>query len=478
VTTILAPSEWDRDESWPRLARTTLVLFVWLLPFHSLVIALLFGVAGFSASAARTIAAWKEVAVVALALATVYRTMAGRGPGSYITVPDLAIAALLCTGAISLVVANPMFRSGIPAGAEYYGFRDAVFFMLLYFVGRSTPEIARSDRLFKHLFLITIVISVVAILERIFVTPEMLVLLGVASYLTDFLGLSSHTAGNEYGLPINYWTWFGGVAVQRAGSVFMHSQGFALPFLLLMPAATAFVFNPKASRRGLLYLGYAIVWTGLLLSITRMTILLCIAQVALFFLLKRRPERALGTISFAFFAMLLTLVVMQGGLTFVWETLTFQTGSSESHLQDWSEGIVAFVQQPWGYGLGTTDSPPVRFGREPITSDNMYLSYAVQLGIFGLAALMTMFAAIMARAWRTAWDGLTEASRRFGMVIFITAIGILGNGLTSIVFSSNMLAYVFIWMAGALVTVSEAALSKSAVAKRQIRPGSLEVVIS
>ncbi len=453
-----------------------MVLFVWLLPFHSLVIALLFGVAGFSASAARTIAAWKEAAVAALVIVAIYRTLAGRGPRSYITIPDLAVGALICMGTIFLVAENPIFRANIPSGAEFYGFRDAVFFMLLYFVGRSTPEIAASDRLLKHIFLITIVISVVAILERIFVTPDMLVLLGVASYLTDFLGLSSHTAGNEYGLPINYWTWFGGVAVQRAGSVFMHSQGFALPFLLLMPAATAFVFNANRRLRGLSYLGYAIVWTGLLLSITRMTILLCIAQVALFFLLKRRPERALGTISFAFFAMTLTLVVMQGGLTFVWETLTFQTGSSESHLRDWSAGIDAFVHQPWGHGLGTTDSPPVRFGRAPITSDNMYLSYAVQLGIAGLAALMTIFAGIIARAWRTAWDGVTDANRQFGMVIFITAIGILGNGLTSIVFSSNVLAYLFLWMAGALVTVSESALGKSVVAKSHTRPGSLGVV--
>ena len=447
-----------------------MVLFVWLLPFHSLVIALLFGVGGFSASAARTIAAWKEAAVAALVVAAIYRTIAGRGPRSYLTIPDLAIAALICTAAIFLVAENPIFRAGIPAGAEFYGFRDAVFFMLLYFVGRSTPEIADSDRLFKHIFLITIVISVIAILERIFVTPEMLVLLGAASYLTDFLGLSSHTAGNEYGLPINYWTWFGGVAVQRAGSVFLHSQGFALPFLLLMPAATAFVFNASRKRRGLIYLGYAIVWTGLLLSITRMTIVLCIAQVALFFLLKRRPERALGTISFAFFAMALTLIVMQGGLTFVWETLTFQTGSSESHLRDWSAGIDAFVRQPWGHGLGTTDSPPVRFMRTPITSDNMYLSYAVQLGIAGLAALITILAGIIARAWRTAWDGVTDANRQFGTVIFVAAIGILGNGLTSIVFSSNVLAYVFFWMAGALVTVSESALPSAVQTRPHMRP--------
>jgi hypothetical protein len=39
-----------------------------------------------------------------------------------------------------------------------------------------------------------------------------------------------------------------------------------------------------------------------------------------------------------------------------------------------------------------------------------------------------------------------------------------------------VLAYLFLWMAGALVTVSESALGKSVVAKSHTRPGSLGVV--
>jgi len=38
------------------VARTALILFLWLLPFHSLVIALLFGYFGVSAETARAVA--------------------------------------------------------------------------------------------------------------------------------------------------------------------------------------------------------------------------------------------------------------------------------------------------------------------------------------------------------------------------------------------------------------------------------------
>jgi hypothetical protein len=73
---------------------------------------------------------------------------------------------------------------------------------------------------------------------------------------------------------------------------------------------------------------------------------------------------------------------------------------------------------------------------------------------------------------------VTDANRQFGTVVFIAAIGILGNGMTSIVFSSNVLAYVFFWMVGALVTVSEPAIQRSAPVKPLTRPASLGVVTS
>lgn len=439
----------------PKPALVGLILFVWILPFHSLIIALLYGYFGVGAETARSIAAWKEVAVVLLLVWVLFRALLGHGPRAELMAPDVAVTVLIGIAALFLVVENPLFHARIPVGAEMLGFRDSVFFMLLYYVGRSTPEIAESDTILKHAYLIALVVSVIGIVERIFVSPDMLVVLGVASYVNEFLGLSAYTFGNEWGLPQNYWSILGGVAVRRSGSVFLHSQGFALPFLFLMPAATAWTLNRRGKHPWLTRIGYAIIWAGLLVTLTRMTTIICVLQVVMFYLIFRRPEWSLGSIVAAAIIGAITVIVVPGLLHFVWETLSWQTASSSSHLRDWGQGALAFFEQPWGNGLGTTDAAPLRFFREPLSADNMYLTYAVQLGVAGIAAFVGILFTSFAVAWRVAWANVGDTQRRVATVVALTTIGIIINGVTSFVFSSNLLAYVFFWVAGAMVTLAE-----------------------
>lgn len=439
----------------PGIAATALILFLWLLPFHSLVVALLFGVVGLPEGTVRAIAAWKELAIVGLLLWTASRAVLGRGAGVAITAADVALGALIGIALLSAVTTNPLFRTDMPAGALMYGFRDAVFFMTLYYVGRATPEIVESDRVLRQAYAIALVVSVIGIAERIFVSPDMLVLFGVAAYMNDFLGMSAYTVGNEWGLPHNYWSTLGGVEVRRAGSVFLHSQGFALPFLLLMPAATIWALSKKRERRVLVRVGYGLIWLGLLLTLTRFTILICAMQVALYFVMFRKPEWAVASAVAGGALLGLALLLVPGLAGFVWETLSWQTGSSESHLKDWSKGLTAFLEQPWGHGLGTTDAVAVRFLREPLTADNMYLSYGVQLGIAGLVAFLAFVGGILAKSWALSRRSATESQRAFGAMIALATLGILVNGITSIVFSSLMLAYLYFFFAGAAVTAAQ-----------------------
>jgi|SRR4051812_2123880 len=429
-------------------------MFLWILPFHSLGIALAFGYFGMSAGLVRVMAAWKETAIVVLLLWVAVRTTSGRRRGTPVLVTDAILAALLGLAVVSMIAADPILHAGIPVGAQFYGFRDAVFFMLLYYVGRAMPELAESDIVIKHSYYIALIVSVIGILERIFVTPDTLVLLGVASYVNDFLGLASYTANNEWGLPANYWTDMGGVAVRRSGSVFLHSQGFALPFLFLMPAASAWVLSQKERRGVWLRFGYALIWGGLLVSITRVTTVICIVQVILFYLMMRRPEWALGSVVAAIGAVAVTVLVVPGLLHFVWATLSWQTGSSTTHLKDWGEGAIAFFEQPWGHGLGTTDAAPLRFLRLPLSADNMYLSYGVQLGVLGLAAFIGLLSTMLIKAWRGVWIAPTDEERRFFAVVALATLGIFMNGVTSVVFSSNMFAYVYFLCAGAAMTAA------------------------
>ncbi|HUF65658.1 MAG TPA: O-antigen ligase family protein [Gemmatimonadaceae bacterium] len=436
------------------IARFTLLLFVWLLPFHSLAMAALVG-SGAGFGRVRTVAAWKELAIALLLAWVAGRALLGRGPGVRVAMTDLLIGGLLGIATVFLLLENPLLRAGIPVGAELYGFRDTVFFMLLYYVGRGMPELAEETLVLRHLFLMAVVISIVGILERTFITPDMLVLLGVASYMNDFLSMSAFTEGNEWGLPQNYWSILGGVAVRRAGSVFLHSQGFALPFLLLMPAATVWTLSSGRRRPAVARVGYALLWAGLLVSITRMTIAVCLIQVALYYVMVRRPEWAIGSVVAALAAFGIAMAVVPGLTTFVWETLTWQTPSSASHAKDWSRGLVAYLEQPWGHGLGTSEHVAIRFGLPPVSADNLFLAYATQLGVLGLAAIISVLTAVLVTGWRVFRIAATDDHRLFGAAIALAALGVLLNGVTSLVFSSNLLAYLFFLLAGVAVTLSQ-----------------------
>lgn len=455
MTTTSLPLLHPLPAELPRPARLALILFVWVLPFHSLMVALLFGAFGVAEPSVRLFATWKEFAVMALLTWVVLRSLLGNGPRVTIASTDVAITLLIGIAVAFGLAENSLFRANIPSGAALYGFRDIAFFMFLYYVGRATPEIADSDQLFKHMFIVAVMVSLIGIVERIIVTPETLVVLGVASYVNDFLGMTAFTAGNEWGLPQNYWSVLGGVPVRRVGSVFLHSQGLALPFLLLMPAATAWALARRHRAPGLVRIAYSALWVALLLTITRMTIIACLVQVALFFVMFRRPEWALGAVVTAVAVFALALAVVPGLTSFVWETFTWQTGSSQSHLKDFEKGLTSFLQAPWGHGLGTTDQVAVRFGIPPRSADNMFFMYATQLGAAGLIAIIGVIGSIMLTGWRVFRGAVDEHRRRFAAVILLATLGIVINASTSSVFSSTFLAYLYFWLAGALVTTAQ-----------------------
>jgi hypothetical protein len=427
-------------------------LLLWVLPFHAITIAFFFGVLHAGMHATVIMASWKEAVAVALLTIVVTRSVLTRGPGVALAAPDVAITGLIALAVLFAIVENPMFAAGIPPKVELFGFRSSVFFMFLYYVGRGVPDIAERSTYVKHLFRIAVVVAAIGVVERIFVTPQMLVALGAASYMNDFLGLTASTAGNDWGLPSNYWSMLGRVPVRRAGSVFLGGQAFALPFLLLIPAATAWVFGSSNRPSIWRVIGYAVIWAGLLVTITRTTILVCVLQVLIYFLITRRPTRVVGAMLWALVVFLVALILVPGLASFVLATATFQTASSYSHVFDWRRGLTAFFDQPWGHGLGSSDQVAARFGRTPITADNIFLGYAVDLGTFGLIAYLAVVFTIGLFSWRLFRSARTSDMRMVAVTVVLTNVGIALNGASSSPFNSVFLAYNFFLLAGAAVS--------------------------
>jgi len=446
------------------ISRIALPVFSWGLPFHSLIVAALFGGLGLSAALVRGLAAWKEISVIGLVILIIIRSATGRGPRVAISWIDLAVSSLLAISIAFFIAGRLLLRIELPPGAELYGLRDIAFFLLLYFVGRASPEIVDDPDTLRRLYIILVLTCAIAIVERLLVTPDMLVLLGVASYFQDFLNVSAFTVGNEYGLPMNYWTRIGNVEMQRAGSVYLSSQGFAVPFLILLPVATAWVFGHKRVRFSM-KLEYAIIWFGLMLSITRMTIIVCAIQLVLIILMLRKPEWAVALLIAGCVAVLVSMAVVPGVPGFIWDTFTWQTGSSASHVKDWSKGVQAFFEHPWGAGLGTTDQSAVRFGLDPLTADNGYFKYAVELGLQGLIALLAIFVGILVTSFKVARHASTHNRRLMGTVVLFTTIGVMLNATTGVVFNALVLSYLYFWFGGAVVTIAQREFSKAPAAE-------------
>ena len=444
------------DAALPRKTifnRVALPLFTWGLPFHSLLVAVLFGGLGLSVGLVRGLAAWKEIVVLLLLGIVILRAATGRGPRVAISWVDLAVSSLLVIALAFLIGGRFLLQIELPPGTELYGIRDIAFFLLLYFVGRASPEIADDPQTLRRLYIITLLASAIAVVEWFMVTPDMLVLMGVASYFQDFLNVAAFTEGNEFGLPMNYWTQIGSINVQRAGSVFLSSQAFAVPFLILMPAATAYVFGAAKRLTFSMKIKYSIIWLGLFLSITRMTVLVCLLQIVLVVLMLKKPEWAVGGLIAGVIAILVAMAMVPGLPGFIWDTLTWQTGSSASHVKDWSKGFTALFDRPWGSGLGTTDQSAVRFGLNPLTADNGYFKYAVELGLQGFVALLAVFTGILATSYRVAVRASTQTVRLMGIVVFVTTIGVMINATTGVVFNALVLSYFYFWFAGTIVTV-------------------------
>lgn len=437
------------------LSRIAFPLLAWGLAFHSLVIALLFGPLRMPEGQVRMIAGWKELALLSLVAIVLLRATVSRGPAVVLAWTDFWIAGLFAVAIVYLIGGILLLGSHLPTSAQFLGLRQAVFFMLLYFVGRATPDLIHEATL-KKIFVLVLVTSIIGILERFLVPPIGLVAIGVAAYFNDFLGATAMTVGNDWGLPTNYWAALGGHQVRRAGSVFLSGQGFAVPFILFFPMVTAWVFwRPKKSVS--LLIAYSLICIALLLTITRMTIIVALLQGLLLILLRKRPEWAVAGLALATMLFIAAMVVVPGFPNYVLHTLSGQEASTAGHLTDWSNGAVAFFEQPWGFGLGTADAIASRVGLTHITGDNLYLTYAVQLGIGGIGLLILALGSITGHALNLLRVGDSDTQKKMAAAMWLATIGLMINGMTAVVFSSITFGWLFFWLAGALVTVSQRA---------------------
>jgi O-antigen ligase len=202
-------------------------------------------------------------------------------------------------------------------------------------------------------------------------------------------------------------------------------------------------------------LAYVLICASLLLTITRMTIIVAGIQALLLIVMRRRHEWAVAGIALMTMLFVAAMVLLPGFPTYVLHTVSGQEASTAGHLSDWSNGALAFIEQPWGFGLGTADAAAARSGLVHITGDNLYLTYAVQMGLAGVLLLVLALGAITGHALNLYRHAENEPQQRIGATVWLAAIGLMINGMTAVVFSSITFGWLFFWLAGAVVTNSQ-----------------------
>lgn len=437
-----------------------LAVFCWLLPFHVVTMAVLYGGLGVPEGIVRALAAWKEALVAACVLAAIVHVVQGRGRitarGLTVTWVDGAVASLVLIAVGHVVVAGPWLGSSLSGIGTAYAFRDVALFLFLYFVGRATGrDVADNDATLSRLFAIGIVTAALGVLEYIFVPPELLAAIGTSRYFSEFLNAGAFTSGNALGLPDNYVDLIGGHLVRRAGSTYLASTGLAAAQVVSIAAASVLLFRRDRPARAWRTIGYIIVWVGLLLSITRMSIVASLAETLIVAFWYRRRGVALGVAASIVGAVIAATALVPGFGAFVWETLTFQSASSVTHVTAWTNAFDIALRHPLGAGLGTTDATAVRFSAdEPLTGDNLFFKYSAELGIPAFLLHIAALIGIGHAGWLAARRGRTPARQRLGLAVFVLTIAIFINGTTAVLYNSNFLAYVYFWLAGSAVTVA------------------------
>jgi O-antigen ligase len=187
--------------------------------------------------------------------------------------------------------------------------------------------------------------------------------------------------------------------------------------------------------------------------------------------MRRRPEWAVAGLSLAAMMFLVALILVPGLPGYTLLTLSGQETSTASHLGDWVSGSRAFAENPWGAGLGVTDASATRAGLEHVSGDNLYLKYAVEMGLFGIVLFILTLGGIMGHAFNLYRRGTTDTQRRMGAILWLATIGLAINGMTAVVFNAITFGWLFFWLAGAVVTVSQrVAVSETGLAELRLRP--------
>jgi hypothetical protein len=424
-------------------------LYLFLLAPHVPLMAILYVQLGLPATVVKAISAWKELTLLlflAVALVALFRSR------WQATIPDLIIALYLLLVGLYLIYSLP---KGHSLTVLFYGLRDLTLPILLYIVGRSVPFSEKwAQRILNWLLWATLIYSFIGIIEWLFIPTEWHVELGLPRYYQELLGQTY--APYYLGLPENFWRTSGAGRLRRAVSIYGSSQSFALSFLLLFPAATYGLLTRTLRESRLATLTFIVGLIGLLITITRFTIVVCVGLFILASLISSRRARRWATVSSLslLITFLLGVFLSDTMRKLVTETLYFQDYSSSSRLDVWWRTVLVVLEQPLGYGITSVGFTATRLTSGLIGIEGQYSKIAIELGIPGLLIYLSVLLSISAYLFVSYYQLKEPYTRGLCLISALALLGMFANALTTEWHNSISLVYPAWWLAGSCVSVA------------------------
>jgi hypothetical protein len=379
---------------------------------------------------------------------------------------------------------------------------------LLYLFGRVWPPVSLRFGLGIVIGVAALVV-VLGMFELFFIPTRSWFDMGILRF-ESWLGYSYP---GPQGLPENFFQGTSAGLLRRMVSTYISPLGIAYTGLLVIPAAFVVAASP-GQRKRYAWLAFALVLVGMSFSLTRLALLLIVAEaILLAFLRLRRPgmlaagaivaATVFGLLVYPSFGpvvsidladvrppigqqMLSTVSQHVGGgggggggggsggqqvntttdvVTGLASGLTSGDDTSiQAHADSVVKGFRFVAEHPLGVGLGTAVP---RYGAASSPGESAFFEVGADIGLLGLLLFSALYGGLvlagLAIAWRRREDVATCA---LGAIVGVGGLALFPIVLTSQVWSDFSVTFLFWWTAGSVVT---------AVARNRTLPSRAEV---
>lgn len=361
----------------------------------------------------------KEGILIGVAAAAIH---AFRQAGRKLDGLDRLALAWIAGVTLYLLLPSIMSAPDAPLGLNprIQGFRANAFFVILFLAARHAPLPPDLRRRFART--LGGVLALVALLGVYqFIDPQ-----GWIHFTTDIAQVPRYQQDVQGLTPAQLHQDFGWLSLDpvRVGSVLIVPTEFV--DLLLIALAVAIERLTRGRARLVLAVATASIAFAMVASRTRID--LVAAAIVLVLLLRPAPGRVAA--SRTRLAALFLLGVVLVAPFQIGTRITGGEGGAESsvaHAGEFSTGLRLLLDEPRGFGLGTSPSVGTRFGfHQTVISDNSYLQVGNELGVVMMALFIALVFTLLRRL-RTAYrsppfDPLAAAFWAAGIGLSVVAM--------------------------------------------------------